>query len=89
MKIRSSLGRNAAALARSESGSFWRWLYALLALCGIIAIATAIALGIPNPPKSISLAGYESRLISPNTAIYGFILLSGMFSEYIGTQLIC
>lgn len=48
----------------------------MLALCGIIAIATAIALGIPNPPKSISLAGYESRLISPNTAIYGFILLS-------------
>jgi hypothetical protein len=76
MKLTASLRRSATQLAQTESGTFWKWLYALLALSCIVAIVTAVLLGLPNRPKTISLAGYESRLIAPNTIAYGFILLS-------------
>jgi hypothetical protein len=58
-----------------------------MALSCLVAVVTAVVLGLPNHPKTFSLAGYESRLVVPNTIAYGFILLSGMSSVENGFRL--
>ena len=77
MKLSHSLGSTATNLAQIEHERFWKWMYAIIAVACLIAIIAAVLLGLPTRPNTISLAGFESRLIVPNTIAFGFILVSG------------
>ena len=77
MSFSSSLGLGVLHASQTEHSRFWKCQYVLIAICGLLFIACAVLLGIPNRPTTLSLAGYESRLLFPNTVTHGFVLVSG------------